>query len=422
LDSTFSYDSYTTGISSSLVSYNDDTQYPAGPEDSNASTSLITKGKGKATQIDELLSPFSWQAEATTSLVAPFVGQSLTNSHDVLGQYSPDVADLLPHFELERKAFDWAEFERSLYSSPGAGTSLSSPLSPIDSITSGLGLTLSSSVASPVKITDAQWPQINDEKFPSPNPAHATTSRVTIHAGEPTEQGGSSLIPPVTRPNISHTSSNRVRKHAVSMYETSDPDSNQRSISYRTSGIENDTRHPRTRADSTTIGVMSRPRSAGPSPRLKRRSLTLPSWLSKTKEGKGNAPPGGALDLVRGNGSPLSVGRDILPHRPRKLCKEKGRAQTTPVNFPFIVMQDSIVQDLFIGAEVTPEAADGSIKPVEEVSLFETLLPREMKLYVLMQLVVVHQEEFEIRLWVGKDAGMRELVKLSRVRTRFQIV
>ena len=139
------------------------------------------------------------------------------------------------------------------------------------------------------------------------------------------------------------------------------------------------------------------------------------------------------MDLVRGNGSPLSVGRDILPHRPRKLCKEKGRAQTTPVNFPFIVMQDSIVQDLFIGAEVTPEAADGSIKPVEEVSLFETLLPREMKLYVLMQLVVVHQEEFEIRLregrwsvahasrerWVGKDAGMRELVKLSRVRTRF---
>jgi F-box/leucine-rich repeat protein 2/20 len=53
----------------------------------------------------------------------------------------------------------------------------------------------------------------------------------------------------------------------------------------------------------------------------------------------------------------------------------------------------------------------------------------------MAQLVVLHQEDFERRLaqnkwsvihasnerWVGKDAGMRELIKLTRVSTAYQV-
>jgi hypothetical protein len=432
LDSAFSYDSYATGITSPSISFDDDAPYPASPEEQTVSADLTVKGKGKATQIDELVSsgPFSAEAQATTSLVSPFIRQSfIARSHDVLGHYSPDVADLMPPFELERKAFDWAEFERSLCSSPGAGTSFSSPFSPVVTMTSSLGLTLSSSATSPAELVDTQWSQNDTQKFPSPDPANTASEPMTVNEREAIENPNPSLVSPAAESSAARVPSNRARKHAVSMYETSAPDSNHRSVSYRTSVINHDTRHVRTRADSTATSVISRPYSTGPSPRLKRRSLTLPSWLSKAKEAHGGPALGGIADHSRINAPPLSTGKDSL-HRPRKLHKEKGRSQTTPVTFPFVVTQEEIISAPTIEPEAMPEAVETSVKPVEEVSLFETMLPREARLFVLAQLVLIHQEEFELRLkerrwsvahasrerWVGKDAGMRELVKLSRVR------
>jgi hypothetical protein len=428
LDSAFSYDSYATGVTSPSVSFDDDASYPASPEERAASTGLAVKGKGKATQIDELLSSsqFSAEAQATTSLASPFIRQSfITRSHDVLGHYSPDVADLMPPFELERKAFDWGEFERSLCSSPGAGRSFASPFSPVVTMTSSLGLTLSSPITSPAELVDAQWSQTDTQKFPSPDPAD-TASEPMVLSGEAINTFSAS---PAAESSVARVPSNRARKHAVSMYETSAPDSNRRSVSYRTSVIDHDSRHVRTRADSTATSIISRPYSTGPSPRLKRRSLTLPSWLSRAKEAHGSPALGGTADPSRINAPSLSTGKDSL-HRPRKLHKEKGRSQTTPVAFSFIVTQEEITPAPIIEPEMTPEVVETSAKPVEEVSFFETMLPREARLFVLANLVLIHQEEFELRLkegrwsvahasrerWVGKDAGMRELVKLSRVR------
>jgi hypothetical protein len=427
LDSAFSYDSYVTGINSPSVSFDDDASYPASPEEQAASTGLAVKGKGKATQIDELLSsrPFSAEAQATTSIASPFIRQSfITRSHDVLGHYSPDVADLMPPFELERKAFDWGEFERSLCSSPGAGTSFASPFLPVVTMTSSLGLTLSSPNASPAELVDAQWSQTDTQKFPSPDLAG--------DASEPIVLDGEAINPsasPATSSSVTRVPSNRARKHAVSMYETSVPNSNRRSVSYRTSVIDHDSRHVRTRADSTATSVISRPYSTGPSPRLKRRSLTLPGWLSRAKEAHGSPALGGIADPSRINAPSLSTGKDSL-HRPRKLHKEKGRSQTTPVAFSFTVTQEEITPAPIIEPEMMPEVVETPAKPVQEVSFFETMLPREARLFVLENLVLIHQEEFELRLregrwsvahasrerWVGKDAGMRELVKLSRVR------
>lgn len=433
LDSTFSYDSYATGITSPSISLDDDVPYHDSPEEQTASTSLTTKGKGKATQIDELLPsrPFSAEAQGTTSMASPFIRQSfITSSHDVLGHYSPDVADLMPPFELERKAFDWEDFERSLCASPGAGMSFTSPFSPIDSTTSSLGLTLSSPFTSPVEV-DAQWPQSDTRRFPLPELTNVTSETIAVDGREVIEGLDNRSVSPPAESRVARVpsnSSNRARQHAVSMYETPTSESNRRSISYRTSVVDHDARHTRARADSNATSIISRPYSTGPSPRLKRRSLTLPSWLSKGKEGNGIHTPGVIADHSRVNFSPLSTGKDSL-HRPRKLHKEKGRSQATPATFPFVVTQGDITPTPLAENEVRPGAVDNLIKPVEDVSLFETMLPREARLFVLAQLVVVHQEEFESRLkegrwsvahasrerWVGKDAGMRELVKLSRV-------
>lgn len=429
LDSTFSYDSY---ITSPATSFNEDGQTPGSPEDQAASVSFNAKGKGKATPINEVLSPR--QVSVDTGTMTPLASPSLrhtflTNSHDVLGHYSPDVADLMPPFELESRAFDWGEFERSLYSSPGAGNSLASPVSPIGSITSGLGLTLSSPIASPSELTNEQWPRSHVEE----SPTNEGTSASGIHR-EGTVENMQSRLPP---PDNEDSAAGRVRRHAVSMYETSNQDTNRRSVSYRTSVVIHDADHARPRSNSNATSIMSRPHSAGPSPRLKKRSLTLPSWLTKAKEGR-SPVTGGLVDLAGTIESPVTVGRNEPPvnasrHRPRKLYKEKGRSQTIPATFSFVVMPETIIQLPAAETEPTAEAADASIKPIEEISLFESMLPREMKLSVFEQLIVVYQEEFERRLkegkwsvahasrerWVAKDAGMRELIKLTRVRIFF---
>ena len=430
LDSTFSYDSYATGITSPATSFDEDGRFPGSPDDQIASTSLTGKGKGKATQINEVLSPrpFSADAGPTATLPSPFLTEpSVTSFHDVLGHYSPDVADLMPPFELESRAFDWGEFERSLCSSPGAGTSLVSPVSPTGYITTGLGLTLSSLIASPSELTNEQWPQTDTH---APNSGSEVASS-QAHDAPATVQP--SVVSPVAEPAPTEIASARVRRHAVSMYETFNPDSTGRSVSYRTSVITHDASHIRARANSNATSVMSRPYSTGPSPRLKKRSLTLPSWLSKAKEGKGSPVAAGLTEITGSAVSALSSGRDTTTlttrSRPRKLYKEKGRSQTIPPLFPFVVIPDAIIQSPVTKTEPTIEVVDATVKPVEEVSLFELMLPRETKLFVLEQLVIVHQEEFERRLkegkwsvahasrerWVAKDAGMRELVKLSRV-------
>lgn len=438
LDSTFSYDSYTTtSMTSPSTSFDEDGHFPASPDEQYASTSTNAKGKGKAIPINEVLVPdlITADAENITPLASPFLRQTLLMSaHDVLGHYSPDVADLMPPFELESRAFDWAEFERSLCSSPGAGTSVVSPISPVESATSGLGLTLSSPITRPAELINEQWPETN-------NLEHTThpSSSTSVQQDRAVENPPASVTTPPTEHPVSQTPPTRVRRHAVSMYETPRPESSGRTVSYRPSVITHDPSHTRARADSNATSIMSRPHSAGPSPRLKKRSLTLPSWLTKAKEGKGSPVTGAIIQLGGTNGSPTIPGRhdastSATRHRPRKLYKEKGRSQTIPATFPFLVTPEAILQAPGAEIDVPAEAVDASIKPVEQISLFETMLPRETRLLVFEQLIVVHQEDFERRLkegkwsvahasrerWVGKDAGMRELIKLSRVSKPWQ--
>ncbi|KAG8808983.1 hypothetical protein FRC17_003670, partial [Serendipita sp. 399] len=178
LDSTFSYGSYSTDITSpSIMSFNgDETSLYPSTSTSQYGTSMVTdrKGKGKATQVDAFVdSPpmtppgiplpstsfpgsFSSGQVSHGQLLLHGGAIPMTTSPDGLGHYSPDVADLLhiPPFELEPRAFDWDEFERSIRNvSQHVDTifhSMTPPTSP--SSTSSPGETLSTSLALGIQI------------------------------------------------------------------------------------------------------------------------------------------------------------------------------------------------------------------------------------------------------------------------------
>ncbi|KAG8760214.1 hypothetical protein FRC14_003645 [Serendipita sp. 396] len=185
----------------------------------------------------------------------------------------------------------------------------------------------------------------------------------------------------------------------------------------------------------------NRSRSAGSSPKLKKRSLTLPSWLKGRTSGATSpvavAPPSSvSIPVQATEANSVSKEQSI---RARKLFRDKGRTQSVPVSprFSYLLTADAILQSgsPSVVSEVA-EVVNPAVQPVEEVSLFETMLPYEARIGVLAQLVVLHQEEFERWLksgewnsvyasqqrWIGKDAGMRELIKLTRVSKSWMVL
>jgi F-box/leucine-rich repeat protein 2/20 len=99
--------------------------------------------------------------------------------------------------------------------------------------------------------------------------------------------------------------------------------------------------------------------------------------------------------------------------------KAKGRSYSSP-----------LPQSVF---DIIPHGNSDVFVPVPVVipNLFDEVLPRELKLQVLSALISLHEAEFQrwkqsgqwtvLRAssfkyrWTGRDRGMRELVKLSRV-------
>ena len=112
------------------------------------------------------------------------------------------------------------------------------------------------------------------------------------------------------------------------------------------------------------------------------------------------------------------VSRLVNPVVPRT----KGRSYSSPLPLPSVAF------------DVVPLApADIFAEPKEVVpSYFDDWLPKELKLHIFALLVELFEGEFEKRVasskwtahkasssrnkWVGRDKGVRELVKLSRVR------
>ena len=443
LDSACSYDSYTTGFATPATSFHDDEEHS--PRD--------RKGKGRApTQVTALVDspPFSpnmgnavsFPCTSVASTSSMPIGLLSNTSPDGLGHYSPDVADLLyiPPFELERKAFDWNEFERSLGrnddgQSPSSASATAKQVEPFVPVVTGLGLNLSLSTRRPHAINERP----KSLYFPSHDvvsPATIVQSPVPVHIQETGLSTGTARL--------------ANRRHTISLYDPTSlaaqrytPDPNRRSRAFE-AGIEGSEAGPSTqhRLHSISIdangdrssNIRSRPHSVNHSPKPRKKSITFSTWL------KGKSPTVSRAASV-GPSSPATSTRQIeeikdAAHRPRRLYKDKGRAQSAPYPFPYTVTPESILYTdtsvVFPTFEAPSAVAEATVTPVEEkpvVSLFDTVFPRETQLWVLAQLVVLHQEDFEKRLrkgewstahanrerWVGKEAGMRDLIKLSRV-------
>ena len=121
-------------------------------------------------------------------------------------------------------------------------------------------------------------------------------------------------------------------------------------------------------------------------------------------------PDGYPVDLV------TRPAAEVQPH------KANGRSYSDPFPFPSafdIVSSDAT--DTFVPIPI-----------VVPPNLFDGMLPRELRLRIFGLLVGIHEEDHERRVregrwtaikaskhkWVGRDQGIRELMRLSRVSTR----
>lgn len=104
----------------------------------------------------------------------------------------------------------------------------------------------------------------------------------------------------------------------------------------------------------------------------------------------------------------------------------KGRSYSSPLS-----------QSVF---DIVPRGNSDVFAPVPLVlqSVFDDALPRELKLQIFSALISLHEDEFQLwkssgqwttskassskYRWVGRDRGMRELVKLSRVRMMYMVL
>ncbi|EGO31074.1 hypothetical protein SERLADRAFT_345287 [Serpula lacrymans var. lacrymans S7.9] len=141
-----------------------------------------------------------------------------------------------------------------------------------------------------------------------------------------------------------------------------------------------------------------------------KRSTPLPPYLSVNADGV------------------LSTDNALLYHPPQypdgANLKGKGRSYSSP--FPTSVL------------DIVPAVPDETFVPLPIVvhNSFDETLPRELKLHILSFVVSLYHEDHERKKstgswtankasssknkWVGRDRGMRELVKLSRVSKAWQ--
>jgi hypothetical protein len=117
-----------------------------------------------------------------------------------------------------------------------------------------------------------------------------------------------------------------------------------------------------------------------------------------------------------------AYGSSVLPLR------TKGRSYSSPLPLPSASIFDILPL----------ESIDIFEQQQELPSYFDEYLPRELKLLVFAELLVLHEAEFNKRTvdckwttlkaassrhkWVGRDKGLRELFKLSRVCSLFSLI
>jgi len=371
------------------------------------------KGKGKA--------PIGVDEGRSSSPVAPMQWQNFPSQ-------APSQIHL-PSSNASYRAFDWAEFERSLTASPVAGpSSPASNTNTLGAFDSALGLGLEGLISSP---KGERRDGLEDDMRMECYHAHPKvligpqgTNATTI-----TDPPSTNLI---TEPTSSAAVPIAIHDRVYSSTQSS------LSINKANPGGGGSAGKLRKKPTPTTPIVRNNRRlNSMPEPQTsqseaekekKRKSLhlPLPSWLIKVKDTK--ATPHVALDI-----DTLGKGRGRSRRRPGS--KPHGITEPYPLAFPPDFEWPFYPSPPDLRFSGTEQVEEGEARPTDEhqVDLFGTVLPFEMRTRVFRTLVESYEDEHRKRVecggdgwnivvasreserWVGRVKGMTALVQLSRV-------
>jgi hypothetical protein len=344
----------------------------------------------------------------------------------------------LPSSNASYRAFDWAEFERSLTASPVAGpSSLAINTNTLGAFESALGLGLEGLISSPKgERGDGLEDDTRTECYHThlqvptgPQGANATTITDPPSTNLITQPTSSTVVPT--------TIHDRVHSRTQSPL----------SVNKASPGGGGSTGKLRKKSTPTTPIVRSN-RRLNNTPELqtfhseaekekKRRSLhlPLPSWLVKVKDTK--ATPHVALDTdTHGKGRGRSRSRRRSGNKPHGITEPYPLAFPPDCEWPFYPSPP----DLRFSDTEKVEEGEARLTDGRQVDWFGTALPFEMRMRVLRTLVGSYEDEHKRRVecggdgwnivvasreserWVGRVKGMTALVKLSRVRAEISDV
>lgn len=118
---------------------------------------------------------------------------------------------------------------------------------------------------------------------------------------------------------------------------------------------------------------------------------------------------------------PVISPQPIPSHLNQRFLKAKGRSNSSPLPFSALDFVPIVTTDIF------------QPLPLYIRNYFDEILPTELRLDILRSIIYLHEQDYERAVddgrwsvgrassmknaWVGKDKGIRELFRLSRVRT-----
>ena len=347
----------------------------------------------------------------------------------------------LPSSNISCRAFDWAEFERSLTASPVAGpSSLASNTNNFGVFESTLGLGLEGLVSSPKgEGGDGLEDDMRTEYYHAhlqvptgPQGANATTITDPPPSTNLITQPTSSAVAPMTIHD-------RVHSHTQSSLSVNkaNPGGGGSGGKLLKKPMPTTPIVRNNRRLNNTPELQTSHSEAEKEKEKKRKSLhlPLPSWLVRVKDTK--ATPRVALDT-----DTLIFGKGRGRSRRRPGSKPHGSAEPYPLAFPPDCEWPFYPSPPDLRFSDSEQVEEGETRPTvgQQVDWFGTVLPFEMRIRVFRTLVESYEDEHKRRVegggdrwnavvasreserWVGLVKGMTVLVRLSRVRAKNSLV
>ena len=401
----------------SFHSYSTGTTSPDSEDRVLHSPEASPKGKGKAK------APIGVDEGRSSSPVAPMPWANFSSrapSQIHLSSSNPSY-----------RAFDWAEFERSLTASPVAGpSSLASNTNTLGVFESALGLGLEGLIS---RTKGEGGDELEDDvrtecyhtytQVPTEPQGVNTTTITNPPSTSPVTQPTSSAVVPIPIHDRAYSCTQSLLSINKANPVGGGSGGKLRKKSMPTTPIARSNR----RLNNTSELQDYHP-EAEKEKKRKSLHLPLPSWLIKVKDTK--ATPHVALDT-----DTLIFGKGRGRSRRRPGNKVSGSTQPYPLAFPPDCEWPFYPSPPDLRLPDAEQVEEGEVKPTEgcQIDWFGTVLPFEMRVRIFRTLVESYEDEHKRRVecggdgwnivvasrecerWVGRVKGMTTLVRLSRV-------